>query len=128
MIKVKVKKQGSYPVSTPKIKRQLREFFEKGGIVSDSEVSVALVGKKDMLSLGKRYLKDPQLHNVLSFTESEVNKKFIYSPGGNIFLGEIIVCYPKAVEEAKKDNMLIEEKVVELIKHGAEHLLGIHHK
>lgn len=125
MVKVSVIKQSNYPVSSPKIKRGLKVFFKSHGIVSDAEVSVAIVGEKKMLDIGKKYLKDRELHNVLSF---ETKDKFTYPPTGVIQLGEIVVCYPVALEEAKKENILIDDKVYELVEHGAMHLLGIHHE
>ena len=125
MIKVLISKQSNYPVSSLNIKKKLSDFFKKNGIVSDSDVSVAIVGEKKMFEVGRRYLKDKKLHNVLSF---EVKDKFAYPPTGPIQLGEIIVCYPVALAEAKKENVLIDEKVYELVEHGAMHLLGIHHE
>ena len=128
MIKVNVKKQSNYPISSTKIRKNLKDFLASHGIVSDAEVSVALVGEKKMLEVGKKYLKDKSLHNVLSFTADEIDSKFVFPPDGGIHLGEIIVCYPVAFEEAKKEGKLIEAKVMELIEHGALHLLGIHHE
>ncbi|MFZ5932870.1 MAG: rRNA maturation RNase YbeY [Patescibacteria group bacterium] len=127
MIKVLVKKQGNYPVSTKKIRDFLKKLFKEKGIVSDAEVSVSLVGEAKMLDIGRKYLGDKKIHNVLSFTQEEVRPGFVYPPDGIIHLGEIVVCYPVAFEEAKKEGKLIEEKVLELIEHGALHLLGIHH-
>ena len=127
MIKVRVKKQSNYPISSTKIRKNLKNFLAGHGIVSNAEVSVALVGENKMLEVGKKYLKDKSLHNVLSFTADEVDPKFVYPPDGVIHLGEIIVCYSVAFEEAKNENKLIEEKIMELIEHGALHLLGIHH-
>jgi probable rRNA maturation factor len=128
MIKVVITKQSNYPVSTPKIKKNLTEFLVKNGIVSDAEVSVALVGEKKMLELGGLYLKDKKLHNVLSFTPGEAKTQFIYPPDGVIYLGEVVVCYPEALREARESNQLIDERVYELTEHGALHLLGIHHE
>ncbi len=128
MIKVSILKQSNYPVSTPKIKKRLQEFFSKKGIVSDAEVSIAIVGEDKMLSMGKKYLGDNKLHNVFSFTPDEVKGKFVMPPDGVIHLGEIVICYPVVVNEAKKENVLIDEKVYELIEHGAMHLLGFHHE
>ncbi len=128
MISISVKKQGNYPVSAKKIKDFLRQYFKKGGIVSDAEISVAILGEKKMLDLGRKYLHDKNLHNVLSFTEDEIHEKFVYPPDGKIYLGEIILCYPKVFEEAKMEGKMIEGKVLELIEHGAEHLLGKHHE
>ncbi len=128
MIKVFVKKQSNYPVKATEIKKKLAEFFKKSGIVSDAEVSVAIVGESKMMEVGKKYLKDGKLHNVLSFTPTEVKREFIYPPDGVVRLGEIIVCYPLAIKEANDENVRIESHVYELIEHGAMHLLGIHHE
>lgn len=121
-------KQSNYPVGVALIKKRLSAFLQKKGIVSDAEVSVAIVGEKKMTDIGNKYLKDRKLHNVLSFTPNETKKRFVFPPDGIIHLGEIIVCYQKAVEESKKENVLIDEKVYELVEHGALHLLGIHHE
>jgi len=140
MIRVYVKKQSSYPVSTPGLKKRLRDFLGKRGIVSDAEVSVAIVGEKKMLDLSKKYLKDNKIHDVLSFSAEELKGQptgagrpaqpgeFTYPPDGRIQLGEIVICYPLAVEEAKAEGKRIEEKVTELVEHGALHLMGEHHE
>ncbi len=128
MIHVYVTKQSSYPVSTPRIKKLVRDYLTNKGIASDSEISIALVGMSKMLDLCKKYMKESSVHNVLSFTEREVGKKFVYPPKGKMQLGEVVVCFPKAVEEAKKEQKLIETRVNELILHGLEHLLGHHHE
>ena len=134
MIKVSVNKQSNYPVSSTVIKKRLSASLQKQGIVSEAEVSVAIVGEKKMMEIGNKYLKDKKLHNVLSFTPTETNTikgarvNFVFPPDGIIHLGEIIVCYPLAVREAGEENVLTEKRVGELVEHGALHLLGIHHK
>ena len=128
MIKVSVTKQSNYPVGVPVIKKKLADFLSKNGIVSDAEVSIAIIGEKKMMEIGMKYLKDKKLHNVLSFVPGEVKGRFVYPPDFQIHLGEIIVCYPLAVKEAGQENVLIDERVYELIEHGALHLLGIHHE
>ena len=127
MIKVYVKKQSRFPIKSSLIKKHLSTFLKERGIVSDCLVSIALVGEKRMLDISRRYLKDKKVHSVLSFTEDELKDLFIYPPD-KIYLGEIIVCFPKAIEEAKKEGKKIDEKIVELIEHGALHLMGIHHR
>jgi probable rRNA maturation factor len=128
MIKVNVSKQSNYPVSSALLKNKLKAFLAKKGIVSDCEVGIAIVGEAKMLELAKKYLNDGSLHNVLSFTENELKGNFVYPPDGKIYLGEIVVCYPQALEEAKKEGKLLDGKVYELVEHAAFHLLGIHHE
>ena len=127
MIVIKVKKQSNYPVNVRKIKKLLSDFFKQKGIVSDAEVSVAIVSEAKMKELAAKFLneKPPTLHNVLSFNYDE-SSGFVV-PEGKIYLGEIVVCYKKVVEEARKEGKLIDKKAEELLLHGALHLLGIHH-
>lgn len=134
MIKVSVSKQSNYPVGVTVIKKRLSTFLQKQGIVSEAEVSVAIVGEKKMMEIGNKYLKDvygkpdKKLHNVLSFTPNETKENFVFPPDGIIHLGEIVVCYPLAVKESGEENILINERVCDLVEHGALHLLGIHHR
>lgn len=126
MLKVFVTKQGPYPIKAPKIKSFLREFFKREGIVSDAHVSVALVDKKKMLALAKKYYKDSKLHSVFSFVEGET-VSFVNPKGVGINLGEIVICYSKAVSDASKEGKLVEKKVLELVEHAGQHLMGRHH-
>ncbi len=82
-----------------------------------------------MLEIAEEHLneKDKPSHNVLSFLPEESKKKFVYPPDGVMHLGDIIICYPVAFEEAKIERNFIEDKVFELVEHGALHLLGEHH-
>lgn len=127
MIRVYVKKQSNYPIKAKDVKKTLNDYFSSHGMVSESVVSVAFVSEKKMLDIGKKYLKDSIVHNVLSFLPNEVEREFVYPPNGEIDLGEIIVCFPKVVEEAKREGKTIDVKVKQLLEHGAEHLMGIHH-
>ena len=126
MIKVNLTKDADYPVSATALKKRLREFLTKEGIVSDSLVSVSLVGKREMQKLSQKYLRDREEHAVFAFPESEVRGRFIY-PDNAIRLGEIIVCVPQAVNEAADKGLLTENYIGELIEHAALHLLGKNH-
>ena len=128
MIKINVTKQSNYPVSGIKVRKFLQDFFKENGIVSDAVAHVSFVGEAKMKELGKKYYKkDSRIHNVFSFVESEV-KDFKSSPKNEMNLGEIVVCFPVVLKEAKAEGKLIEEKVLELVGHSALHLLGIHHE
>lgn len=127
MIKVDITKQSNYPVANSKLKTGLRSYLEGKGVVSEAQVSVALVGVAKMKNIAKRYLKSDKVHNVLSFTATETKETFAYPDDGVMRLGEIIVCYPQAVKEAKSEDKLIDLKVLQLITHGARHLMGEHH-
>ena len=121
MIKVNLQKQSGYPINVRKLKKSLQVFFVSKGIVSEAEVSVAIVGAKKMLEISKRYLRDKDKHSVLSFTPEEAKSSFVYPPDGIIHLGEIIICYPCIVDEARKGGKLIDTIVEDLARHSALH-------
>lgn len=127
MVKINVSKQSNYPISGVKVRQFLQNFFKDHGIVSTADCHVSFVGEAKMKTLGKKYYKkESKTHNVFSFVESEATEW--KNPDKIMHLGEIIVCFPVVVEEAKKENKLIEQKVLELVEHSALHLLGIHHE
>lgn len=132
MVKINISKQSNYPISGVAVRKYLQSFFKNNGIVSDAECHVSFVGEAKMKALGKKYYKDSRLHNVFSFVESEVPTQggpalSWKHPNSIMYLGEIVVCFPIALKEAKMEGKLIEEKVLELVGHSALHLLGIHH-
>lgn len=128
MIKVSVKKQSNYPVNVSAVKKELKAFLKEKGLVSDFAVSVSFINEKMMKVVSKKYLGEKEsVHNVLSFPESETKGNFTYAPGLPSPLGEIVICFPKAVEEANQEGKLTGLKISELVKHGALHLLGEHH-
>ena len=129
MIKVNVVKEINYPIKSSNIKKVLTDFLKEKNIKKKVEVNVSVVSLETMNDLGKRYLKEKgnREHNVLSFTASESKEKFVEAPDDVTRLGEIVICFPVLKEEAKDEGLSIDEKVKELVLHGALHLLGVHH-
>lgn len=124
-----VEAESNYPVSASKIESSIKGLLKKKGKDNVSLV-VVLTGEKKMKELGSEYLgeKDQNAHNVLSFPARETKIKLILPPQKLEPLGEVIVCYPRAQEDAKEEGVGVEEKVIELALHGTLHLLGEHHK
>ncbi|GEM_PF-644213 len=131
MISVSILKRTQSPVSVTSLKSRLAEFLASQGIQSEAEVSVVIVSRAQMLEYVKTHLKEKgaeaAAHPVLSFVQSEMEGPFKFPPDNILHLGEIIVSYPHAVDDAKKKNITIEDSLYELIEHSALHLLGIHH-
>lgn len=131
MINISVNNTGKYPVSAQAVKNAVKEVFVDNGIQSNAEASVAIIGEAKMIAYAMKHLgeskKEASEHPVLSYPTAEIEGHFVFPPDKIIHLGEIIVSYPKAVEDAKKTNKLVEEVVCDLAAHGALHLIGIHH-
>lgn len=103
---------------TPKMKRH-------------TEVSVTIVGDRRMHQLNKQYRNIDAPTDVLSFPLNDPAQPdegpFVEIPDGVMRLGDIIISFPQAVEEATTENKLVDDQIVFLALHGLNHLLGIHH-
>jgi len=90
--------------------------------MNEVEVSVAVVGGRKIRSLNKTYRQLDESTDVLSFPQEGSR-----DPDGILRLGDILVCYPQAIEQAVEEDKMVDEKINELVEHGLRHLLGIHH-
>ena len=92
---------------------------------------MAIVGVQKMNELVDEYYKgDPEgqfEHPILTFPSNEIKGKFVTPPGSTPDLGEIVISYSSAVEEANEKGKLVDDVICDLAAHGALHLAGIHH-
>jgi len=51
----------------------------------------------------------------------------VAAPDKWLRLGDIIISYPQALEDASMDGISVDEEIRTLVEHGMNHLLGIHH-
>jgi len=129
MISVLFQSESRYPVDRKKVRAAI-EGVLSAVVHSDTEVSVMIVGDRRMHELNSRYRKIDNTTDVLSFPlndPTDQSTPFVDMPDNTLRLGDIVVSYPQAVVEAASENKLVDDKIVELVLHGLNHLLGIHH-
>lgn len=130
MITVLFQTESHFPVKKSVITDAVTESLQ-GRIKSDAELSIIVVGDRRMRELNKNYRQLDATTDVLSFPQhdpSQPMKPFVEVPDGILRLGDIVVSYPEAVREATEDNKMVDDKLIELVLHGLEHLLGNHHE
>ena len=125
-LKVLIYVESRYKVDRKRIKTSLANLIDQQGIHSPVEVSVAIVGDRKMKELSKKYKGEDRTRNILSFSLNEGEK--MATPAGIMRLGDIVISYPIARLEAARDEMLVDDKIDELVLHGMQHLLGTHHE
>lgn len=118
--------ESRYKVDRKKIKATIIRVLKSQGVTGACEVSVAVVGNRKMKTLNKKYRDIDAPTNVLSFSQTEGEGMIM--PPDKLYLGDIVLCFPKVVEECARDNMLIDDRVNELTEHSLMHLLGFHHR
>lgn len=90
-----------------------------------------------MKFLNARYRGVDRITDILSFPQQREKRR--RSPGltavhdnadasGNTILGDLVICIPRAVSQAKKTRVSIYDELLRLFIHGLLHLLGYHHE
>ena len=128
MITVLFQTESHFPVSRKKIREAVVAGLA-GKTNRKTEVGVSVVGDRRMRQLNKQFRQIDDTTDVLSFGlhENTNSSPFVDPPDDTLRLGDIVVSYPQAVLEAAEENKLVDDKVAELVLHGLNHLLGIHH-
>ncbi|OGH05226.1 MAG: rRNA maturation RNase YbeY [Candidatus Levybacteria bacterium RBG_16_35_11] len=125
LINVLIFVESRYKVNRKKIKQAIENLLHKQEINSPIEVSIAIVGDRKMRTLSRKYKDEDKTRNVLSFSQEEGDP--LKSPSSVLRLGDIVISYPEVIKEASKEEVLVDDKINELVVHGLLHLLGIHH-
>jgi probable rRNA maturation factor len=100
-----------------------------------SLVSVLLVENEEIQRINREYRNKDCVTDVLSFPMLEMQDgKFTEKPDEmdmedeRLFLGDIVVSVPKAIEQAKEYGHGNERELAFLTLHGLMHLLGYDHE
>jgi rRNA maturation RNase YbeY len=124
-LKVLLFVESRYKVNRKRIRSAIASVLEANGVNSPTEVSVAIVGDRKMRELSRKYKGEDKTRNILSFPLNEGEQ--MEAPAGVIRLGDIVISYPIVLLEAARDDMLVDDKIDQLVVHGLNHLLGNHH-
>jgi probable rRNA maturation factor len=89
---------------------------------SHAELSIALVGDKEMRPLNAMYRRKNKTTDVLSFPADHP------TPATPVLLGDVIISVEQARRQAKERNHSLKTEMVTLLIHGILHLLGYDHE
>ncbi len=96
-------------------------------------VSLTITTDEAIRDLNRRFRGVDATTDVLSFPLQEYERpeepreRFPLPPSEPLSLGDIVVSYPRAVEQAEAYGHTLERELAFLVVHGAMHLLGYDH-
>ncbi len=125
MIKINIQADSRYPIDRKSLRQTLKETLKLHHL-DHCEISLSVVGKRKMAQLNQTYRGKEGPTDVLSFAFNETETP-PSNPNNPPHLGEIVICYPIAIDYALRRQMLVDRVINELAEHGLLHLLGIHH-
>jgi len=118
--------ESRYKVNRKRIKSAVQFVLEEQNIQTPVEVSIAVIGDRKMKELNKKYRNKEGTANILEFPLNEGEQTKM--PTDINRLGDIVISYPMVIKEASEQELLVDDRVDELVQHGMLHLLGLHHE
>ena len=118
--------ESRYKVNRKRIRKVIESVIAKNEVAGLVEISVAVVGDRKMRELSKKYKGEDKTRNILSFSQTEGESMAM--PSDVLRLGDIVLSFPQVINDAVRDEMLVDDKVDQLVEHGFMHLLGLHHE
>lgn len=116
-------RQKKINLDLPRIRRVMKKILNYVDR-KDNEISLLFVDNEEIRNINKRYLNRNYPTNVLSFSLS--NGKY-----GNInprVLGDIVISVEKALEDAGKADIELNDAIDFLMIHGVLHLVDYNHE
>jgi len=118
--------ESRYKVNRKRIRTKVVNTLKEQNVKGPVEVSIAFVGDRKMRELSKKSKGEDKTRNILSFSSTQGEP--VVMPTDKLRLGDIVISYPILIQEAAKEEMLVDDRVDQLVEHGLSHLLGLHHE
>lgn len=131
MLKVTVQAESRFPVNRGRVRQAVNKVVVGYGL-KEAVVNVVVVGDRKMTALNRRWMNQSGTTDVLAFPMEEFRERgnelgFVMPSETPLILGDVVVSYPMAVEQAADRNVLVDDEIDALVDHGVRHLLGEHH-
>lgn len=136
MINIIVSSDPRYNINKTAIRDAVAQALQRHRISGKVELGINIVGDRKMHELNRKFRGIDSTTDILSFALEDANPAslqhvprigFVASPDRVLRLGDIVISYPQALEDASVDSISVDEEIRFLIDHGIKHLLGMHH-
>jgi probable rRNA maturation factor len=112
-------------------KRVAQQVLVAESVAPPYEISLVFTNPETVQRLNRDYRGVDEPTDVIAFymlPQKENSPTFVLPPDGITRLGEVIISYPKAVEQSREQGHSVDKELALLIIHGILHLLGYDHQ
>lgn len=136
MLNIIVNSDPRYNINKATIRSIVVDMLAKLRISGRIEVGINIVGDRKMHELNRKFRGMDSTTNILSFALEDPSPSslqhiprigFVAAPDKWLRLGDIVISYPQAVDDASIDGISLDDEIKHLLEHGLNHLLGVHH-
>jgi len=107
------------------LEKVAENFFALNRMKGKSYFSLAFVAGPEIKKWNRLYRGKDEITDVLSFVEED---QFVDPSVKDRYLGEIIICVPRAKQQAKELKHSLKQEITRLLVHGLAHLAGYDHE
>lgn len=126
-IKLEVAIQITPPLATKLDAQWLRKVAEitlqHEGIAQETQMTLVITDDEKIQELNRQFRDTDAPTDVLAFS-SEESEDFVTPSDLPAYLGDVIISYPRAVEQAMQEGHSTKDELALLVVHGILHLLG----
>ena len=122
MINVMVDDIFAPQVDSVNLKLAAQKTLELQNKSTEADLSIVIIDNEEMQALNLQYRGIDSSTDVLSFPAD-----FVDPDNEKTYLGDVIISYPKCLEQAQSANHSANEELILLVVHGVLHLLGYDH-
>lgn len=130
-VEIFVEKEFREVVDIDWINKIVQQTLKAEGLAPPYEVSMVFTSSEVVRQLNRDYRGLNEPTDVLAFymlPQKGTDSSFVLPPDGVARLGEVIISYPQAAEQAREQGHSSKRELALLVIHGILHLLGYDHE
>ncbi|MFP3897591.1 MAG: rRNA maturation RNase YbeY [Anaerolineales bacterium] len=125
-VEVRIRPDFAHEISAPWLRRVVASTLRMEEQPQDVGITLLITGDEEIRDLNREYRDTDRPTDVLAFGGSE-GEPFVTPEGFPIYLGDVVVSYPRVVAQAEAVGHSVNEELALLLVHGCLHLLGYDH-
>lgn len=124
MVQIDIQNEQSFVVDEARLRRAIETVLEQHEVDPESALTLVVTDNDEVAALNLAYRGIDQPTDILSFPADEPPVEIEDEPP---YLGDMILAYPYAREQAERENHALSDSLCLLVVHSALHLLGYDH-
>jgi probable rRNA maturation factor len=109
------------------VERVARVVMDMESVAADASLGILITGDDEIRVLNQRFRRIDAPTDVLAFADDEPDSAFVDGSTDPPYLGDVVISYTRALEQAAEQGHGVTDELWLLIAHGVLHLLGYDH-
>ncbi|MBN1640187.1 MAG: rRNA maturation RNase YbeY [Anaerolineae bacterium] len=114
-------------VDAGEVERLARAVLDAEGVGVEASLTIVITDDAEIHDLNRQFRAVDAPTDVLAFADDAPDARFVDGSSAEPYLGDVIVSYPRACEQAAEQGHDVGAELRLLVVHGVLHLLGYDH-